>query len=183
MGLRVNRTGRELRRKSAFTLIELLVVIAIDTNSNNSLGATAPSGGRDPWGISSTSRFSFGYNDWGLRDPGSSQLGLGGDVNYVGEIKESAVIRPVDMIMLADSKPDGSFDGNIDPKQSDQWPSNRHDRRTNLMYCDGHADSAIRAEVINPRNDMWRRRWNNDNQPHTEISWTVDPRLEARKDP
>jgi prepilin-type processing-associated H-X9-DG protein len=44
--------------------------------------------------------------------------------------------------MLADSKQDGSFDGNVDPKTPAEWPSNRHSRRTNLMFCDGHAESA-----------------------------------------
>lgn len=155
-----------------------------DTNVNNSLGATFPSGGRDPWGISASSRFAFGYNDWGLREPGPNQLGLGGDVNVVGEVSESAVVRPTEMIMLGDSKPDGSFDGNLDPKTPAEWPSNRHERRTNLMFCDGHADSARRVDVINSRNDSWRRRWNNDFNPHNELGfWTVDPRLEARVDP
>lgn len=154
-----------------------------DTNSNKSLGATFPSGGRDPWGVSSSTRFSLGYNDWGLRDPGPNQLGLGGDVNVVGEVKESAVKRPSEMIMLADSKPDGSFDGNVDPKTPAEWPSNRHQRRTNLMFCDGHAENARRSDVINPRSDVWRRRWNNDNNPHYEISWSVNPTQEARLDP
>src|SRR5436190_10042743 len=84
------------------------------TNSNNSLGAVAPDGKYDPLGVSNTSRFSFGYNDWGLRDPGvMPQLGLGGDVNIVGEIRDSQVKSPANMIMLADSKPDGSFDANV----------------------------------------------------------------------
>src|SRR3989440_624520 len=107
-----------------------------DLKQNNSLGATDPSGAFDPLGISHTSRFSLGYNDWGLRDPGPQQLGLGGDVNVVGEIKESQVKSPVNMIMLADSKPDGSFDANVDPKTPMEWPSNRHNRRTNVMLCD-----------------------------------------------
>jgi prepilin-type N-terminal cleavage/methylation domain-containing protein/prepilin-type processing-associated H-X9-DG protein len=155
-----------------------------DTNVNKTLGATGPNGVRDPWGISDRSKFAFGYNDWGLKDPGTPQLGLGGDVDVVGEVKESAVLRPVDMIMLGDSKPDGSFDGNVDPKNPSEWPSNRHDRRTNLMFCDGHADSARRADVINPRSEMSRRRWNNDNQPHFEFGyWTVNPAQEAKIDP
>ncbi len=114
---------------------------AWDLTLNNSLGATDPSGANDPMGISNKTRFSLGYNDWGLRDPGPQQLGLGGDVNVVGEIKDSAVKRPANMIMLGDSKPDGSFDGNVDPKTAGEWPSNRHDRRTNVMFCDGHAES------------------------------------------
>ncbi|MCZ7636073.1 MAG: hypothetical protein M5U12_08590 [Verrucomicrobia bacterium] len=52
--------------------------------------------------------------------------------------------------MLADSKPgDGSsakptrglFDANIDPTTPAEWPSNRHNRRTVVMFCDGHAES------------------------------------------
>jgi prepilin-type N-terminal cleavage/methylation domain-containing protein/prepilin-type processing-associated H-X9-DG protein len=159
-----------------------------DTNANsgpNGLGATSPSGTFDQFGISSRTRFSLGYNDWGLRDPGPNQLGLGGDVNVagVGEVKDSSVKSPVNMIMLGDSKPDGSFDGNVDPKDPPEWPSNRHNRRTNLMFADGHADAARRKDVIDPNNATWRARWNNDNSPHTEIGWTVNPNQEGMLDP
>jgi prepilin-type processing-associated H-X9-DG protein len=158
-----------------------------DTNVNKTLGAVGPSGIRDPWGVSERSRFALGYNDWGLRDPGPNQLGLGGDVNVpgVGEVRESQVVAPADMIMLADSKPDGNFDGNVDPKDpgGEEWPSNRHNRRTTLMFADGHAESARRKDVIDPANDTWRARWNNDNQPHREINWTIPWNLESRLDP
>ncbi|MCL4787238.1 MAG: DUF1559 domain-containing protein [Verrucomicrobia bacterium] len=159
---------------------------AWNTNLNrapNGLGATTPTGTFDPYGISSSSRFSLGYNDWGLKDPGSPQLGLGGDVNVVVEVKESQVKSPSEMIMLGDSKPDGSFDGNIDPKNPLEWPSNRHNRRTVLMFCDGHAEAPRRKDVIDPNNHLWRRRWNNDNLPHTEFTWTVNPAQENRIDP
>jgi prepilin-type N-terminal cleavage/methylation domain-containing protein/prepilin-type processing-associated H-X9-DG protein len=157
-----------------------------DRTLNATVGAPIPAGmggGYDPYGISETTRFPIGYNDWGLKDPGPGQLGLGGDVNIVGDLKESTVSKPVDMIMLADSKPDGSFDANVDPKNPREWPSNRHNGRTVLMFCDGHAEAAKRKDVINPQNDLWRRRWNNDNQPHYEISWTVNPAQEAQIDP
>jgi prepilin-type N-terminal cleavage/methylation domain-containing protein/prepilin-type processing-associated H-X9-DG protein len=165
-----------------------------NTNRNNSLGAVSPSGAFDPYGISSSSRFSLGYNDWGLKPPGPGQLGLGGDVNVagVGEVKDSEVKSASNMIMLGDSKPGsaagvpngpGDFDGNIDPKDPDEWPSNRHNRRTNLMFCDGHAESARRKDVIDPASTLWRSRWNNDNQPHPEYTWTVNAAQEARIDP
>ena len=160
---------------------------AWDPTVNNTLGATSPSGVFDPYGISSVTRFSLGYNDWGMRDPGPSmtqgQLGLGGDVNVVGEVKDSQVKAPSNMIMLADSKPDGSFDGNVDPKTATEWPSNRHDRRTNLMFCDGHAESGRRKDVIDPGSRDWRSRWNNDNDPHNEINWTINPLQESALDP
>lgn len=154
---------------------------AWDTNLNNSLGATAPSGAFDPLGISSTTRFSYGYNDWGLKDPGTPQLGLGGDVNVVGEVKDSQVKRPADMIMIGDSKPDGTFDGSIDPKATggnsngQEFPSNRHNRRTVLMFADGHAEAPKRRDVVNPANTYWRSRWNNDNLPHYEFNWSIPP--------
>jgi prepilin-type N-terminal cleavage/methylation domain-containing protein/prepilin-type processing-associated H-X9-DG protein len=160
---------------------------AWDTNLNNSLGATTPAGVFDRYGVSATSRFSYGYNDWGLRDPGDSrggrQLGLGGDVNIVGEVGEASVLRPSDMLVLTDSKPDGSFDGNVDPKESDQWPSNRHDTRSVVNFADGHSEAAKRRDIISPQSDLWRRRWNNDNDPHTEITWVVNAALEGRIDP
>ena len=158
---------------------------AWDTNLNNSLGAIGPGGVNDSYGIKNTSRFSYGFNDWGLKPPGPGQLGLGGDVDVagVGEVKDSEVKSPADMIMLGDSKPDGSFDGNMDPTTATEWPSNRHARRTCIMFADGHADAARRKDVIDPNSTLWRRRWNNDNQPHPEFNWTVNPLQEGIIDP
>jgi len=171
--------------RKAFWCPSANVNSAWDTNSNGTLGAIDPKGASDQYGISSKTRFSYGYNDWGLQNPGPNQLGMGGDVNVagVGEIKDSQVKRPSDMIVLTDSKPDGSFDGNIDAKEVDQWPSNRHERRTVLDFADGHSESALRKMVIDPNNQMWRRRWNNDNEPHNEITWTVNPLQENKIDP
>jgi prepilin-type N-terminal cleavage/methylation domain-containing protein/prepilin-type processing-associated H-X9-DG protein len=160
-----------------------------DTNQNKTLGAPAIGAtGRDPYGVSNTALFSIGYNDWGAF-PAFSDKGLGGDVDSAQyEIRESKVVRPVDMIMLGDSKPGddfnknvGSFDGNIDPTTPAEWPSNRHNKKTNLMFCDGHAESAVRNDVINPASDKWHRRWNNDYS--TAGSWTVDKTLSNKNDP
>jgi prepilin-type N-terminal cleavage/methylation domain-containing protein/prepilin-type processing-associated H-X9-DG protein len=122
---------------------------------------------------------SYGYNDWGLANPTrdiNQQLGLGGDVNPPDqpELPESRVKVPSDMMMLADSKSDYSWDGNIDPKEPDQWPAKRHNGRCVVMFCDGHAEAARRADVVNPKSEQWRKRWNNDNLPHMEISWSGD---------
>jgi prepilin-type N-terminal cleavage/methylation domain-containing protein/prepilin-type processing-associated H-X9-DG protein len=168
-----------------------------DTNVNKTLGAPAMYGGpRDPWGISNTSLFSIGYNDWGSFPASGGNggiFGLGGDVDIFPEIKESQVVAPSNMIMLGDSKPgtnprdaNGSFDANIDPTTEAEWPSNRHNRRTVLMFADGHAESPRRKEVIDPGNDAWRARWNNDNDPHRTkqpiANWTVNWTSEARID-
>jgi prepilin-type N-terminal cleavage/methylation domain-containing protein/prepilin-type processing-associated H-X9-DG protein len=162
-----------------------------DTNVNKTLGAPYMYGsGRDPWGISETALFSIGYNDWGA-SPAFSDKGLGGDVDSTQyEVKEGAVKSPAEMIMLSDSKPGdgtsakptrGQFDGNIDPTTSTEWPSNRHNRRCVVMFCDGHAESAIRNEVISPTNDRWHRRWNNDNSLYG--SWSVNASDASRMDP
>ncbi|HOX02552.1 MAG TPA: type II secretion system protein [Candidatus Paceibacterota bacterium] len=146
-----------------------------DTNVNKSLrgrldflGASANGAG-----------MCYGYNDWGVgavTPTIAQQLGLGGDVNPPSqpEMAESRVRKPSDMIMLADSKSDYSWDGNVDPKESDQWPAKRHNSRCVIMFCDGHAEAALRREVVDPASDKWRRRWNNDNLPHNEFSWTGD---------
>jgi hypothetical protein len=51
------------------------------------------------------------------------------------------------------------------------------------MLADGHAENALRKDMIDPKNDKWRRRWNNDNQPHYEYSWIVNAAQEAKIDP
>ena len=126
---------------------------------------------------------SYGYNDWGLKGPSpgtaqNPQLGLGGDINYsvpgLQELAESRVKSPTEMMMLADSRSDYSWDGNIDPKERDQWPAKRHNGNTVVMFTDGHAESARRMDIVDPRNEKWRKRWNNDNEPHYEFNWTGD---------
>jgi prepilin-type N-terminal cleavage/methylation domain-containing protein/prepilin-type processing-associated H-X9-DG protein len=161
-----------------------------DTNRNRTLGALTLEGqGRDPWGISETALFSLGYNDWGAF-PAFSDKGLGGDVdNPQWEVRATAVKHPADMIMLADSIPgDGSpkpvrgmFDANIDPTTRSEWPSSRHRRRTVIMFADGHAESALRRHVVDPRNDAWHRRWNNDHS--LAGSWSINPRDAEAIDP
>jgi prepilin-type N-terminal cleavage/methylation domain-containing protein/prepilin-type processing-associated H-X9-DG protein len=163
---------------------------AWNTTINKTLGATRPDGVFDPYGITVGSRFSYAYVDWGLDLNHNPQLGLGGDINggfYHGLVTESMVVRPVEMIMLGDVAAPlntaGVWPANLDPTQQDQWPSNRHSRRTDLMFADGHAQAAVRKAVIDPaQNNIWRSRWNNDNKPHNEVTWTVDWTQEAKID-
>lgn len=156
---------------------------AWDTNVNKTLGAPGKKA-QDPFGISNSSKFSLAFNDWGLDLGANPQLGLGGDVDggfYKGPVTDSMVVSPSDMIMLADSKADGSWDANLDPKEEGQWPSNRHQRRSVIQYADGHSDAGKRHDMIDPKRDNpWRNRWNNDNKPHNEISWSVNWINEAK---
>ncbi len=156
-----------------------------DTNVNRTLGAPNIFGaGRDPWGIGNATLFSLGYNDWGAA-PAGGELGLGGDVDVPNfpEIKEGRVLSPANMIMLGDSKPGsggritksstGSYDANIDPTTEAEWPSSRHGGRTVLMFCDGHAEAAKRGMVVDPNNDTWHRRWNNNGE-RSPNTWTIN---------
>ena len=141
-----------------------------DTNANNSLGAS----GVDSWCVTPWSRFSYGYNDWGAYGA-FTMYGLGGDVNELKwEIRDSQVKKPADMIMLADSKVNANFDGNIDPTNPEEWPSSRHQGRTVLMFCDGHSEKAWRKDVINPAKEVWQRRWNNDNHSDGPNAWSYN---------
>jgi len=56
-------------------------------------------------------------------------------------------------------------------------------RRTDIMFADGHAEKAIRNNVIDSRNRDWRARWNNDHQPHPEYAWSTNPNTANQRDP
>ena len=128
------------------------------------------------------SRFCYGYNDWGSADYGGTpdrNKGLGGDINSstgAGEVKSSIVVSPVNMIALSETTPDRNFDGNIDPRNSTEWPDNRHTKGTiSVTFCDGHAETVKRRTLCDPANDTWRARWNNDFRKDGGPNWTLPP--------
>jgi prepilin-type N-terminal cleavage/methylation domain-containing protein len=173
---------------------------AWDTNVNRTLGGKAEGGGNDPYAVTPAARFSLGYNDWGLDLTHKPQLGLGGDIDggfYQGPVRDTSVMRPTEMIMLADVKaPQNpsliSFDANLDPTDNSpghsQWPSNRHNYRIVILFTDGHVDTSRRPEVVDPKNTLWRRRWNNDNLAHdgkegdSVGNWAADLNAAAQLD-
>ena len=143
--------------------------------------------------VLNTSRFSYGYNDWGLGPVLNGPcLGLGGDVQTPAYlVKESRVKSPSDMIAIGDVpavKVGMNFNANMDvtsdtPPHSER-PSNRHNYRTDLLSADGHAEGPKRNDVINPaQNWSWRNRWSNDNLPHNELMWIVTPAYNNYLDP
>ena len=175
---------------------------AWDTNANvnssgvTTLGGNGPGGIYDAWGITSSSFFSLGYNDWGIHYQNnaesitSPQLGLGGDVDgglFQGPMKDSKVLRPAQMIMLCDvpSVPQNitpAFNGNCEPADvktvngHSACPANRHNFRTDVLFCDGHVESPKRNDLRNPNDDYWRACWNNDNDPHDSFGkWQGSP--------
>jgi prepilin-type N-terminal cleavage/methylation domain-containing protein/prepilin-type processing-associated H-X9-DG protein len=175
---------------------------AWDTNLNvnaahqHMLGGNGPGGIYDPYGITDTSYFSYGYNDWGIHFQGGGeavtdpQLGLGGDIDgqlHQGPIKDTSLKSPPNMIWLCDvpavpqtETPD--FNANTEPADvqtatgHSACPSNRHNFHTDVLFCDGHVESPRRNDVRDPKNGFWRARWNNDNDPHFSYGyWQGNP--------
>jgi prepilin-type N-terminal cleavage/methylation domain-containing protein/prepilin-type processing-associated H-X9-DG protein len=154
-----------------------------DTNLNKTLGGSDEWGKVDKWAVTPASRFSMAYNDWGVSIKADPQLGLGGDVDgdkAKGKVKDSGVAAPARMIAMADARAlsgtTHTWEANLDPSESDQWPSNRHDGRSNVMFADSHIDKILRKTIVENSTfkPNMRANWNNDNKPHTEYTWTVD---------
>jgi len=145
--------------------------------------------GLDPYAITagtpnSDARFSLGYNDWGsVNNPPVVNgvkpcYGLGGDLGDtppVTPIKDTMVVKPSNMIAIGDVRsdiPTGSlsFNANLDPTDPTtlhcQWPSNRHNYRTDILFADGHVEKPLRNSLMQITNDVSVAQWNNDNQPH-----------------
>jgi prepilin-type N-terminal cleavage/methylation domain-containing protein len=155
-----------------------------DTSLNNTLAGPSgqlklgENGQIDNYAILNTTRFSLGYNDWGLNNTFNPPFGMGADIGST-PVKESMIRSPVNMIALGDVRSDAvtvDFNANLDPvigdaadndaTTHDQCPTNRHNYRTDLLFAEGHVESPRRNDTINPLDSSWRARWNNDNDPH-----------------
>jgi prepilin-type N-terminal cleavage/methylation domain-containing protein/prepilin-type processing-associated H-X9-DG protein len=168
--------------RKAFFCPAALTQSAWDTNLNSTLGEVFGEDNKVTYyGIKETSLFSLGYNDWGLSQ--GLALGMGGDVGS-RIIKDSSLAKPSDMIAMGEVRSDApsvDFGSNVDPQVSNsqnptwhnQCPCNRHNYNTDILFADGHVESPKRNDVIDPSNMLWRARWCNDNNPHTEITWSV----------
>jgi prepilin-type N-terminal cleavage/methylation domain-containing protein len=172
------------KNRNAFNCPSALTQSYWDTNLNATLAGPAgvlklgEDGKLDSYAILTTTRFSLGYNDWGLNNNSSPTFGLGADIG-TGVVKDTQVRSPVNMISLGDVRSDSAmvtFNANLDPVINDaqdnnapwhnQCPCNRHSYRTDLLFCDGHSESPRRNDAINPNDPYWRARWNNDHDPH-----------------
>ena len=144
-----------------------------DTNFNNTFVGNNVDRIRAQGGNGAT-RFSIGYNDWGIGQVtvGRPGLGLGGDIQSgAAEAVEAHVMRPSDMIALGDTVADRNWDTSLDPHEQNQLPARRHGGRyTNLAFSDGHSEMPLRRDVVDPNNLQWRSRWNADGDPHTEMT-------------
>ncbi|MBM3832160.1 MAG: hypothetical protein FJ403_02565 [Verrucomicrobia bacterium] len=54
---------------------------------------------------------------------------------------------------------------NLSPRN---WPAKVHRVSANLAFCDGHVESAKQTNWMAPI-ESWRRRSNNDNEPHLNL--------------
>jgi len=123
---------------------------------------------------------SYGYNCYG------SEQTKGGPPTYYGlgcfvgeEVNGSQVVKPTDMIALADSNWDvnqgggPAFSGGICgwTGSVNAWPLDVHNKRVNLAFCDGHVQTMLRNQVVpdlatGVAKGVAIRLWNNDNQLH-----------------
>jgi prepilin-type N-terminal cleavage/methylation domain-containing protein/prepilin-type processing-associated H-X9-DG protein len=188
--------------RHAFTCPAAGAWTAWDTNLNvnnlgkRMLGGTGPGGIYDAYTITSSSFFGLGYNDWGIHFQANAeavtkpQLGLGGDTDgslFQGPVRDTAVKKPTEMIWICDvpSVPQNvapAFNGNCEPADvktvsgHSACPANRHNYRTDVLFCDGHVENPKRNDLRNPSDTSWRTRWNNDNNPHFEAGyWQGNP--------
>src|SRR3954467_5681264 len=89
------------QNRNAFSCPAAAAIYAWDTNVNKTLGGVGEDGVFSPFTVTPTSRFSLGYNDWGVDIGHHPQLGLGGDVDgglAQGPVKDTMVKRPSEMI-------------------------------------------------------------------------------------
>jgi prepilin-type N-terminal cleavage/methylation domain-containing protein/prepilin-type processing-associated H-X9-DG protein len=123
---------------------------------------------------------SYGYNAFGSKSTnytlwGSvSELGIGSPrgmdpaVDYF-RIPPSRVREPSDMIAIGDSMNTpfggGAPDMFLSLISGAQVAPYRHNGGANVAFCDGHVENMPNSKLI-ATNDVSRRRWNNDNQPH-----------------
>ena len=151
---------------------------AWDTNVNKTLGGVVQTsivpgysaGQSDPYLVTPNSRFSFGYNDWGLGNAGSlsspaDNLGCGADQDgqfgSYGPMKEAKIVAPTQLINVADTRAlpvgqnTGSWEANLDPTDTPnssqggdggQEPCNRHNYKVDILFCDAHVEKVQRND-------------------------------------
>jgi prepilin-type N-terminal cleavage/methylation domain-containing protein/prepilin-type processing-associated H-X9-DG protein len=130
---------------------------------------------------------SYGYNVSGYNNLG---VGLGGVSMQVGAAtRESEIKVPSSMIAVGDALfgtlknyvvPTFEYLGRVDTSlhfptgffdegtlvQVNKTSENMHDRRANVVFCDGHVESSSLKSLFLDIDDASLRRWNRDNDPH-----------------
>ena len=112
-----------------------------------------------------------------FKDP--LNLGIGGySVGASGNVRpttESQVRHPADLVAVGDIGAGWSLGemfytaGHFDLGSTNAWvwPGNSHNSSANMLFADGHVESARQSTWIST-NHAARARWNNDHEPHPE---------------
>jgi prepilin-type N-terminal cleavage/methylation domain-containing protein/prepilin-type processing-associated H-X9-DG protein len=133
---------------------------------------------------------SYGYNISGYNN---LRVGLGGAlVQGVIGTRESEIRVPSEMIAVGDALfgtlknyvvptfeclgradtaehyPTGFFDEDT-LVQVNKTSEKMHDRRANVVFCDGHIESLSLKSLFLNNDDASLRRWNRDNDPHRSL--------------
>lgn len=138
--------------------------------------------------------YAYGYNTAGVAGwPYTTrpQFGLGGlnngDLDAIVPTREAEVVKPEDMLALADAVlhceyyGDGQLYGSIDlsaglwdvrydfsqSNASARAMNKRHGGRFETGFCDGHIET-FSDQLFRIEDDRVLRKWNTDNQPHRE---------------
>jgi prepilin-type processing-associated H-X9-DG protein/prepilin-type N-terminal cleavage/methylation domain-containing protein len=132
---------------------------------------------------------SYGYNDFGLDAPANTDsLGLGGHrimtdgtlrMPLSPPVSESEVASPSDMMAIGDGfyGENGVLQegyvlsrtfGVADYLGSTRSSYARHQRRANVVFCDGHVETPTLQFLFADTSDAALVRWNRDHQPHRE---------------
>lgn len=116
----------------------------------------------------------YGYNAYGVLRVGDTATALG-LLGHTGSdtkapIHESEVTTPTDLIAIGDS-----FDASITFMRT---PLNelirngntlsRHGGKANVVFCDGHVESAKLKSLFDDTDDAALVRWNRDHLPHRD---------------
>ncbi|MEY4387538.1 MAG: hypothetical protein RLY20_2821 [Verrucomicrobiota bacterium] len=128
---------------------------------------------------------SYAYNSFGVAGlaaaawfnatPGNNAFGLGYPrlSDPAPKVSMFKVVNPADMIALGDSIPAKSLAYQTyflylqsDLKRPD---SQRHEGALNMSFIDGHAET-VKLIKLAEDSEVCRRRWNTDNEPHSEIA-------------
>ena len=121
---------------------------------------------------------SYGYNDDkfkgnALRAPGN-MFGLQGhydpDADSFRPIAESEVVAPSDMMAIGDSFEANWLFVRRPIEVFEEWGNilTRHQRKANVVFCDGHVESPRLKFLFEDTSDTALARWNRDHQPHRE---------------
>lgn len=108
-----------------------------------------------------TTRFSYGYNDWGT-GPGGLGASVDDPNNPLPRIAN--IVKPSQMYAIGDTTSDGRWDTAIDPYNDTEAPRGRHGGGANMLCVDGHVEN-IKVENLRSRESQWASRWNRTGEP------------------